>query len=155
MTRPRLTRRRLGRWLRGRATLPDLLGLRDLDRDELAWRARRLIDAGAFADASRVFDLLARLWPEDIAEATLGRGVCAQLAGDLAGAERAYTTVLDAEPLNPYALANRAEVRLLAGRKDDARADLARAAEMLGRAPAADDVRRRVEQLRALAEAGV
>ncbi len=88
-----------------------------------------------------------------VVEAKLGLGVCAQRLGNLDEAERAYNAVLEAEPANPYALANRAEVRLLRERKDDARADLTAALAALEGRKHPDALRKRVEALRELAGA--
>jgi Flp pilus assembly protein TadD len=117
--------RRLDRWLRGETSLGRLLRLKDRDRDDLASQAYRRVEAEQFDAALRLFELLGRLWPESGTSARLGQGVCAQRLGDFTEAERAYDEVLGAEPRNPYARANRAEVRLLTGRREAARADLA------------------------------
>ena len=111
------------------------------------------IAAGAYEEAERLYELLGLLWPDSRTTARLGRGVCLQLRGELAEAERAYDDVLQAEPQNAYALADRAEVRLLTGRKDAARADLTvleRSKSALRRAPTA-----RREASRVLAREGL
>jgi tetratricopeptide (TPR) repeat protein len=152
MPRRRITRRRLGRWLNGRLDLAGLLGLSGDDRGELAWQAHRSLEAGRADEAERIYLLMESLWP-DHPDGLLGRGVCRQAQGDLAGAEAAYGWALAAEPGNPYALANRAEVYLLTDRPDAARADLKAALAALDR-DGGPDLRRRVERLRELAEGG-
>jgi tetratricopeptide (TPR) repeat protein len=145
LSRRRLTPRRLRRWLRGGVDLAGLLRLSRDDHDELAWQARRRLDSGRPEEAERLFELLGRLWPRSAALARLGQGVCRQALGDLPGAEAAYDDVLRAEPENLHALANRAEVRLLARRPSEARSDLAAARALLDRSP--PDLRARVETL--------
>jgi len=129
-----------------------LLLLKKRDREDLAWQAHRRLEAGDFENARRLFELLGRLWGAAENSAMLGQGVCAQRQGDLAAAERAYDRVLDAEPKNVYALANRAEVKLLTDRKDAARADLSVASTCLTDARVEDALRLRVEKLLALAD---
>jgi tetratricopeptide (TPR) repeat protein len=147
MPHRRMTRRRLERWLRGEADLATLLALSADDLDELTWQAHRRLEAGAVAEAERIFDLLARLRP-GAPSTWLAQGVCRQAQGALEEARRLYDIVLEAEPDNGHARANRAEVLLLLRRAAAARADLDRLGRLRG--PAA--LRRRVEQLRALAE---
>jgi Flp pilus assembly protein TadD len=144
----RITRRRLGRWLRGETGLAGLFGLPRDDRDALAWQAHRLFASGRLAEAGRLFDLLGMFWPESAASARLGRGACRQLAGDLSGAERDYDEALRADPSDPHALANRAEVRLLTRRVAAALADLDAASARLRNDGGPSDLARRVEQLR-------
>ena len=115
-------------------------------------QAYRRLEAGEFADARRLFKLLGRLWADAETSAMLGEGVCAQRQGDMAAAERAYDRVLDAEPKNLYALANRAEVRLLTGRKEPARADLGLAVTSLSDGRVDDALRLRIEKLKSLAD---
>jgi tetratricopeptide (TPR) repeat protein len=67
-----------------------------------------------------------------------GQGACRQAQGATEEALRLYDAVLQAEPDNVYALANRAEVLLLLRRGDAARADLQR----IGRLGAPADLRR-------------
>lgn len=149
MARRILKARRLNRWLRGRATLAGLLRLSAHDREELAWQAHRLVARESFAEAERLYELLALLWPES-ADARLGLGVCAQLSGRLADAERAYDLVLEGEPGNVYALTNRAEVRLLNRQREAARADLERASAAITGQADGSDLQERIERLREL-----
>jgi tetratricopeptide (TPR) repeat protein len=146
-----LAPRRVARWLRGGSTLAALFGLTESDRDDLLWHAARLLRAKAHDDALRVYDLLGVLWTEAEPSVLLGRGVCLQLRGAFDEAERAYDAVLEAEPENVYARANRAEVRLLQGRNEAAHGDLAQALRALAlqKAPAA--LTRRVQTLHQLA----
>jgi len=146
-----LAPRRLARWLRGRSTLAALLGLAESDRADLLWYASRLARAKAPDDALRLYDLLGLLWPEDEPAVLLGRGVCLQLRGALDEAERAYDTVLQAEPDNVHARANRAEVHLLQGRNQAARDDLTLALAALARRKAPAALRRRVQTLHQVA----
>lgn len=148
----RFSRRRIDRWLRGELTLGELLRLKVRDRDHLVVQAHRRLESGDLAAARRLFELLGQLWTEASTVATLGEGVCAQREGDFAAAEHAYGRVLDAEPKNLYALANRAEVRLLTDRKDAARADLEVALSSLGAGKIDKALRQRIEKLKALAD---
>lgn len=149
--RRRFSRRRVDRWLRGDLTLGDLYRLKSRDRDDLTLQAYRRLDAGEFAEAHRLFELLGQLWTDGATTAALGQGVCAQRQGDLASAEQAYDRVLDAEPKNLYALANRAEVKILTGRKGAASADLDTALASLADAKVDDALRARIEKLKSLA----
>jgi tetratricopeptide (TPR) repeat protein len=151
MFRRRLAPRRLARWLRGRSTLAALLGLAGSDRADLLWYASRLARAKAADDALRCYDLLGLLWPGDDPAVLLGRGVCLQLRGALDQAERAYGAVLQAESDNVHALANRAEVRLLQGRNQDACDDLTLALAALSRRKVPAALARRVDTLHHIA----
>jgi tetratricopeptide (TPR) repeat protein len=147
----RVTRRRLRRWLRDRAGLSTLLGLKSRDRDLLAWEAHSRLLRGSIDEAEAVYRAMLALWA-NLPTAHFGLGACLQSKGDLAGAEAEYSEVLLAEPNNLYALADRAEVRLLTGRPldalDDIRAAKALPARSLRRARLVD----RVEALRSMAE---
>ncbi|MBX6313906.1 MAG: hypothetical protein IRY99_13465 [Isosphaeraceae bacterium] len=147
----RLSRRRLGRWLRGELDQASLLGLGVEARADLLWQAYRRLEAGQVAQAERLYQLIDTLWPGD-ASARLGLGACRQALGDLAGAEAAYGLALTDRPDDAYALANRAEVRLLTSRPEAARADLEAARAWLARADGPADLRERVEALWALAD---
>ncbi len=139
--------RRLARWLRGRSILAALLGLTESDRADLMWYASRLASGKSPGDAVRLFDLLGLLWPGDEPAVLLGRGVCFQLQGALDEAERAYDAVLQAQPENVYARANRAEVRLIQGRNEAAGDDLTLALAALARRKGPAALRRRVQTL--------
>lgn len=147
---PRFRPRRLARWFRHQGSVAELLGLGPRDRDDLAWEARRLIASGRYAEADLLADLLATLWHDAQAEAALIHGVCSQLQGALESAESMFDRALEAEPENPYALANRAEVRLLRGRKGDAEADLGRALGSARFPSIGVELTRRIERLRDL-----
>ena len=149
--RTRISARVVARWLRGRLDLPGLLGLHPEALDDLAWQAHRRFQAGQFDEAGRIYDLMDLLDPRD-PRAPLGLGACRQSLGDLPGAERQYDRALTLAPDDPYALADRAEVRLLTGRPDDARPDLARALVSLDRDDGPPDLRQRVNRLRELAD---
>jgi predicted Zn-dependent protease len=151
MPRRRITSSRLERWLRGQAELSEALGLSAADRDELARQARRRLEAGAVAEAERLFGLLSLLCPGSTV-ARLGQGACHQALGALEQARSVYDEVLQAEPDNVYALANRAEVLLLLRRVAPARNDLDAARARLGPRGGPAALRRRVERLRKLAE---
>ncbi|HEV3162843.1 MAG TPA: tetratricopeptide repeat protein [Isosphaeraceae bacterium] len=151
MPRRRITRRRLDRWLRGKLDTTGLLGLSADDRAELAWQAHQRFEAGELDQAARIFGLLAHLAPPNDVTGALGLAVCLQAQGSLDEAERGYESVLAADPENLFALTNRAEVRLLIGRLEEARADLAAASAILDRGGPAD-LRPRIERLKAHAE---
>jgi Flp pilus assembly protein TadD len=122
MPRP-ITGRRVRRWLRARNDFSTLLGLSSRDRDVLAWQAYRHLSSGKIEEAEAIYRAMLTLWPA-LSSALLGLGACLQMKGDLIGAEAAYDEVLTAEPTNPHALANRAEVRLLLDHRVEAQADL-------------------------------
>lgn len=150
MPRRSICRRRLNRWLDGQLDLAGLLGLSADDRALLLWEAHSRRQAGSVEQAQRIYELLAQLsGPNDVA-AVLGLAVCQQTLGMLAEAERGYDAVLASDPSNLFALANRAEVRLLTGRNEQARADIAAAREILDHDGPAD-LRPRIERLHALA----
>ena len=142
--------RRIKRWMQGKLTLGAVLRLKTSDRDDLALQAYRRVEAADFDAARRLFELLGRLWPDAETSARLGLGVCAQRQGNLTEAEAAYGDVLAVEPENIYALANRAEVRLLNDRKEAAQADLTAALTALGKGRSPASLRRRVEALQSL-----
>jgi Flp pilus assembly protein TadD len=152
MSRRRVTSRRLARWLQGTCDLADLFRLSKDDLDELAWQAHRLLELGTVDQAERIFELLRTIRPTN-AYALTGLGACKQMRGDLLGAERAYSEVLDQDPTNVYALANRAEVRLLCGGRELARTDLAAALDRIARTKCSNEIRLRVDRLSELAEA--
>jgi tetratricopeptide (TPR) repeat protein len=58
---------------------------------------RRLIEAGAFAEASRANDALLTRWPDDV-DALVNAGVLADRLGDAAGAERRWTEAVARDP---------------------------------------------------------
>jgi cellulose synthase operon protein C len=151
-----ISARRVQRWLGGQLDLASLLGLSADDRDLLAWQAYKRFEAGAIDEASRLFELLAMLSPKG-ADPTgkLGVGACRQARGDLAGAEAAYGEALAADPENPYALANRAEVRLLAGKREAALADLSVALGRLDQPKSPAALCTRVAQLWQIAQGGL
>lgn len=153
MPRRRVTWRRLRRWLRSGPTADpaEMLGLDVETREELAWHAHRLFEAGEPAQAERVYRLMSTLWPGHASSQWLGIGACRQALGDLELAEEAYRNCLESEPTNVHALVNRAEVRLLGGRVDQAVADLAAARAKLERGDAGEGLRDRFERLTQLA----
>jgi tetratricopeptide (TPR) repeat protein len=146
----RVNGRRIRRWLRGRAGLATLLGLSSRDRAALLWQAHRRLERGTFDEALALYHAALALWP-DLADARLGVGACLQSRGDLAGAEEAYNEVLASDPSNPFALADRAEIRLILGRVDEAVADLDAVAAIPARILHAHRLTKRVEGLRAIA----
>ena len=150
MPRRRIAPGRLRRWLRGDLDPAAMLGLHPEARDDLAWQAHRRLQDGRVEEAERIYRLMEALWPPGNSATRLGLAVCQQARGDLAAAERGYDQVLAEEPGNAYALANRAEVRLLTDRPEAARADLAEALALLDRGGAPPDLRRRLERLREL-----
>jgi Flp pilus assembly protein TadD len=148
--RPRLSGRRLKRWLQNKTDLAALLQLSQTDRDRLDWQAHRALADGQINDAERLFDLRAQLWPRDQGPAKLGQGVCRQASGDLDGAERAYRECLDVEPVNVFALVNLAEVHLLRQRPSDAETHLTAALTALGPNGGPTDLRHRIQRLNEL-----
>jgi tetratricopeptide (TPR) repeat protein len=146
----RVTGRRVRRWLRDRAGLAILLGLRSHDRAVLLWQAHRRLTRGAVDEAEALYRALLALWPK-LVDARLGVGACLQSRGDLAGAEAAYGEALAVEPNNPFALADRSEVRLLLGRTAEAIADLDAAASIPARVLRRHRLADRVEKLRSIA----
>jgi tetratricopeptide (TPR) repeat protein len=151
--RRRFSPRRIDRWLRGTLRLSDLVRLKNRDRDDLTRQAYRRLEARDYANALRLFKLLGELWDDAESLANLGQGVCAQHQGDLPAAEQAYDRVLEREPANLHALANRAEVRLMTGRREAARVDLDSALAALSERRADEALRTRIEQLKALTDA--
>jgi tetratricopeptide (TPR) repeat protein len=151
MSGRRISAWRLRRWLRSspRADPAKLFRLGTPAREDLAWRAHRLLEKGRPAEAERIYELLTALWPSSHAPAALGLGACRQSQGDLEGAERHYDSVLALEPDNPFALANRAEVYLLTHRPEQAVADLDRAMRRPDQLRA--DLAERVERLGVIA----
>lgn len=143
MFRRRFSARRVRRWLSGRTTLWRFLRLRDSDRERLLWEAYRRHRAGAFDEASRLYELAATLWPERV-DGAIGLSACRKALGDLAGAESACDRALAIDPAYPYALANRAELRLLRGADEAAAEDLG----ALGRTKIPPELIARVARLR-------
>lgn len=150
MPRPRLSGRRLRRWLQGKTDLSALLLLSSDDRDRLDWQAHRALTDGRINDAERLFGLRAQLWPHDQGLARLGEGVCRQACGDLDGAERAYRACLAVEPVNVFALVNLAEIHLLRHRPGNAKTNLDAALTALGPDGGPDGLRRRINHLHEL-----
>ncbi len=145
MSRP-FRPRRIRAWLSGRWPSAKLLSLRDSDRDDALWQARRLLDSGAIDEASRLYDLARSLWPGSLS-AILGSAASRQLSGRIDEAIALYGDALCIDPQDAYAFAGRAECQLLAGRSEEARDDLVHARE----AHADGDLRRRIDALYALA----
>ncbi|MEO6810828.1 MAG: hypothetical protein ABI353_17060 [Isosphaeraceae bacterium] len=150
MPRPRLSGRRLTRWLHDKTDLAALLRLFPGDRDRLDWQAHRALADGRANDAERLFGLRAQLWPRDQGLAKLGQGVCRQASGDLDNAERAYRECLAVEPANVFALVNLAEVHLLRQRPGDAEANLNAAVTALDPKGGPTGLRQRIDRLRQL-----
>jgi Flp pilus assembly protein TadD len=151
MARRRISPARLKRWLRGEIDTALMLGVPDEDRAQLAWEAHQRLESGQTDDAARIFRLLRILAPSNDVQGRLGEGVCLQVQGALAEAETAYGEVLALDPGNAFALANRGEVRLVAGRIEAALADLSQAVIQLEGSRAPAEFRGRVERLRELA----
>lgn len=146
----RITGRRVRRWLRSPGGLSVMLGLSSRDRAALLWQAHRRLVRGAVDEAEPLYHAMLALWP-DLVDARLGVGACLQSRGDLAGAEAAYADVLTRDPAHPFALADRAEVRLLLGRVAEAAADLDAAAAIPPRVLRKHGLAARIEALRAIA----
>lgn len=146
----RVNGRRVRRWLRGRHGLATLLGLSSRDRTSLLWHAHRRLVRGSVDEALALYHATLALWP-GLADARLGVGACLQSRGDLAGAEEAYAEVLATDPANPFALADRAEVRLILGRLAEAAVDLDAAAAIPARVLHRHRLTGRVEALRSIA----
>jgi tetratricopeptide (TPR) repeat protein len=142
----------LRRWLRSNpaADPAKLLRLGTECRDDLAWRAHRLLGKGRVEDAERIYELMIALWPSVRSKAILGLGACCQSRGDLAGALNQYGAVLALDPADAFALANRAEVHLLTRRPDCAIVDLGAARRAA--AGVSVELEQRVERLWAIAE---
>ncbi len=150
MNRRGASRGRVRRWLRDRAGLAALLGLPARDREVLAWQAHRRLARGATGDAEPLYRAILALWP-DSAEAATGLGACLQSRGDLAGAEACYSDAIALDPASPFALVDRAEVRLLLGRPLDAGRDLDLAAALPPRLLRRSGLVPRIADLKAIA----
>lgn len=144
----RLRATRLRRWRRGRLDNAGLLGLSSDVGADLRYQAYRAFQADRLDEAERLFALAEALFP---GSARLGLGACRQLRGDLDAALRDYDAVLVHQPDEPYALANRAECLLLAGRILEGQSDLKRARAALAQRGGPADLLHRVEALHDLA----
>ncbi len=137
---------RLRRWLRGKIGTADLLRLKRRDHERLAWQAHKHFRKGRFQDAERIFQLMATLWPLESAP-LLGLGASRQAQGAFDDAVGYYSRVVVAEPENVYALANRAEVRILQRRLREAKVDLLVAFALIQRLPTPRKLDERVRDL--------
>lgn len=143
---------RVRRWLRLGETggLAPLLGLSARDRNALLLHAHRRQVRDAIDEAEALYRAILALWP-GLHDARLGVGACLQIRGDFDRAEAAYSDVLAVDPANPFALANRAEVRLLLGRNLEASADLNRVTAIPPRVLRRHRLANRITELRTIA----
>jgi tetratricopeptide (TPR) repeat protein len=137
---------RLRRWLKGKAGTADLLRLGRRDHDRLAWQGHKRFRKGRYQEAERIYQLMATLWPLEAAP-LLALGACRQAQGALDDAVGFYSRVILAEPENVYALANRAEVRILQRHLHDAKVDLLVAFALIQRLPTPRPLDERVREL--------
>ncbi|MCC7380447.1 MAG: tetratricopeptide repeat protein [Deltaproteobacteria bacterium] len=117
---------RIEAFLRGDLTLGELEGISKESQYQMAQVGHSLLREGKRDQAKKIFEGLQALDPYDAYfHATLG--AIAQEEGDVEKAERLYTRSLEINPFSIPALAGRGEIRLIAGRFQDAITDLAAA----------------------------
>ncbi len=146
----RLGRRSIARYVQSPAGLARLLRVHPDVRDELLWEAAQRLDAGAVDDARMLYTAVLQLWLDSSFDAILGLGACLESEGDLDSAIEIYGSILEAQPENLLARANRADCHLRAGNPGAARDDLAAAETTLAsaRRPPAP-IQQRLAQIRA------
>ncbi|MBX7096085.1 MAG: tetratricopeptide repeat protein [Myxococcaceae bacterium] len=122
---------------RGEKTWADLLGLTPQTIHAIARLGCDLADMGRLEEARTIFEGLTLANPKD-ASAHAALGTVHQKLGRLDDAAACYRAALAVDPRHPVALANRGELRLMAG-DAQGRADLEAAAKAdpEGRSPAA------------------
>lgn len=126
-SRPRRVDERVARFLSGHLTLAELEGVPKSDQYEMAGVGYTLFSEGRLAAADRIFRGLHALDPYDAYFLT-ALGSIAQQQNRLDDAEGHYTRALEINPFSIAARAHRAEVRVLAGRVEEAVTDLERVA---------------------------
>ena len=115
--------RKLRQFMAGTINLGELEGINRDQQYDMATIGHQLLAQGKLTDAEQIFRGLTALNPSD-AYFQLALGAVHQRKEELVEAEAAYTRALALHPKNSPALANRGEIRILAGRLVDGAKDL-------------------------------
>lgn len=121
--------RRLKQFVQGLITLGELQGISKDEQYRMAEAGHGLLRSGKLEDAERIFSGLVALDPHD-AYFHLALGAIEQRRGALETADAHYTRALACNPVSLPALANRGEIRILAGKVTEGARDLLKVAEL-------------------------
>ena len=117
------------RWAEGKATLQEVRGYTDEELYAAARAGHTFFNQGQVAEARAIFQGLFAISPRD-AYFARALGVVEFAAGNAEGALGAFDVAIKLDPRHPAGYVGRAEVRLAAGQRREAQADLARAVEL-------------------------
>ncbi len=115
--------KKLHQFMMGLITLGELEGISKDEQYEMAKAGHGYFQQAKLEDAKKVFTGLSALDPKD-AYFHMMLGAIAQRAGEMERAEGAYNRALELNPFSAPALANRGEIRLLAGNLIEGAQDL-------------------------------
>jgi predicted Zn-dependent protease len=121
----------LARWADGKATLKEVRGYSDEELYSAARAGHVFFNQGLLPEARAIFQGLFAVAPRD-AYFARALGVVEWAAGNADGALGAFDVAVKLEPENPAGYVGRAEVRIAAGQKREALADLTRAVGLCG-----------------------
>lgn len=116
----------VARWAEGKATLKEVRGYTDEELYAVAKAAHIYFSQGMLPEAQVLFRGLLAISPRD-AYFARGLGVVEYAAGNPDGALQAFDLAVKLEPDNASGYVGRAEVRLAAGQRREADADLRKA----------------------------
>jgi len=137
------TRELVGRWAEGKATLKDVRGYTDEELYATARAGHVFFNQGMIDEARAIFQGLFAVSPRD-AYFARALAVVEWAAGNPDGALGAFDVAVKLEPENPAGYVGRAEVRIAAGQRREAQADLTRA---VGLASAKDPLKIKAEAM--------
>jgi predicted Zn-dependent protease len=123
------TRDLLARWAEGKATLKEVRGYTDDELYAVARSAHVFFNQGMIPEARALFQGLFAVSPRD-AYFARALGVVEWAAGNPDGALGAFDVAIKLDPENAAGYVGRAEVRIAAGQKREAQADLVKASAL-------------------------
>lgn len=119
----------LAKWADGKATLKEVRGYSDEELYAAARAGHVFFNQGLIAEARAIFQGLFAVAPRDPYFAR-ALGVVEWAAGNPDGALGAFDIAVKLDPDDPAGYVGRAEVRIAAGQKREAQADLIRAVQL-------------------------
>jgi type III secretion system low calcium response chaperone LcrH/SycD len=119
----------VARWAEGKATLKDVRGYTDEELYAVARTGHAFFSQGQIPQARAIFQGLFAISPRD-AYFARALAVVEYAGGNAEGALGAFDVAIKLDPNHPGGYVGRAEVRLAAGQKREAEADLRKAAQL-------------------------
>lgn len=116
----------LARWAEGKATLREVRGYTDEEMYAIARAGHVYFQQGQVTEARAIFQGLFALAPRDAGYAR-ALGVVEWAAGNAEGALQAFDVAVKLDPTAAAGFVGRAEVRIAAGQRREARSDLEKA----------------------------